>query len=444
MIFENRRDAGRKLAGLLTHVEPENPIVLALPRGGVPVAAEVARLLGAPMDLLAVRKLGAPQNPEFGIGAVAEDGTAVMDTTTARQIGVTQKEFERILERESRELRRRMELFRDGLPPADLHGRTVIVVDDGMATGLTDLAAVRAVQKRGARRIVVAVPVASQQAVEMLRTAADEVVCHTIPRRFVGVGGGYRDFSEVFDDEVLAAIAERPPAAPEVTSHPPAEELVIDADGLRLRADLSIPPDAQGLVIFAHGSGSSRLSPRNRAVARHLSGAGLATLLLDLLAPDEEGRRDLVFDIPFLAARLEAVTRWAGEQPATRGLPIGYFGASTGGGAALWAAASLGTGVAAVVSRGGRPDLAAERLPGVTAATLLIVGSRDPDVRTLNLRSAERLRCPHRVEVVEGAGHLFEEPGALEAVARLASDWFLAHLPQGSRPSPARLEGEGP
>ena len=144
MIFENRRDAGRKLADLLRHVEPENPIVLALPRGGVPVAAEVARVLGAPMDLLAVRKLGAPQNPEFGIGAVAEDGTAVMDTTTARQIGVTEKEFERILERESRELRRRMELFRDGLPPADLHGRTVIVVDDGMATGLTDLAAVRA------------------------------------------------------------------------------------------------------------------------------------------------------------------------------------------------------------------------------------------------------------------------------------------------------------
>ena len=198
--------------------------------------------------------------------------------------------------------------------------------------------------------------------------------------------------------------------------------------------DLSIPPDAQGLVIFAHGSGSSRLSPRNRAVARHLSEAGLATLLLDLLAPDEEGRRDLVFDIPFLAARLEAVTRWAGEQPATRGLPIGYFGASTGGGAALWAAASLGTGVAAVVSRGGRPDLAADRLPEVTAATLLIVGSRDPDVRTLNVRSAERLRCPHRVEVVEGAGHLFEEPGALEAVARLAGDWFLAHLPQGRRP----------
>ena len=435
MLFDDRRDAGRRLAGLLGHLEAEHPVVLALPRGGVPVAAEIARALGAPMDLMAVRKLGAPQNPEFGIGAVAEDGTAVVNTATAREVGVTQRKLERILQRETRELRRRMELFRDGLPPTDLRDRTVIVVDDGMATGLTDLAAVRAVKNRGARRVVVAVPVASPEAVAMLRTTADEVVVHTVPERFLGVGAGYRDFSEVRDAEVLAVVAERAAAA---ASHRPAagstDELVIEAGGAHLRADLTIPPDARGLVIFAHGSGSSRLSPRNRAVAQRLAQAGLATLLLDLLEADEEGRRDLVFDIPFLAARLEATTRWAAGQPATRGLPIGFFGASTGAGAALWAAAAMGTGVAAVVSRGGRPDLAAARLPAVTAATLLIVGSRDPEVLTLNLHAADQLRCPHSVEVVEGAGHLFEEPGTLEAVGRLAIGWFLAHLPEGSRP----------
>jgi putative phosphoribosyl transferase len=217
--------------------------------------------------------------------------------------------------------------------------------------------------------------------------------------------------------------------APPAGATPAVRELVIDLDGSRLRGDLGVPQGPAGLVIFAHGSGSSRLSPRNRAVARRLESAGLATLLLDLLAEHEEGRRDLVFDIPLLAARLEAVTRWTRDDPVVRGLPVGYFGASTGAGAALRAAAALGDDVRAVVSRGGRPDLAGDRLPLVRAPTLLIVGSRDPEVLQLNLHAAGRLACPHRVEVVEGATHLFEEPGALESVAALAIDWFLACLP---------------
>jgi dienelactone hydrolase len=168
-------------------------------------------------------------------------------------------------------------------------------------------------------------------------------------------------------------------------------------------------------------------------VARRLEGAGLATLLIDLLAEHEEGRRDLVFDIPLLSERLQGVTKWARREPATRDLPIGYFGASTGAGAALHAAAARGDDVRAVVSRGGRPDLAGGSLPGVRAATLLIVGSLDHEVLRLNLQAAGLLRCPHRVEVVEGAGHLFEEPGTLEAVAGLASGWFLDHMSAPAR-----------
>jgi putative phosphoribosyl transferase len=198
--------------------------------------------------------------------------------------------------------------------------------------------------------------------------------------------------------------------------------------GVELAGDLTLPSEPRGLVIFAHGSGSSRLSPRNQAVARALNEAGLATLLFDLLTDAEAQRRELVFDIPLLADRLEQVTRWARDDEATRGLAIGYFGASTGAGAALRAAASVGEGVAAVVSRGGRPDLAAERLPDVVAPTLLIVGSHDVEVLELNRRAASALRCPHRIAVVEGAGHLFEEAGALESVARLAIDWFAEHL----------------
>ncbi len=185
-------------------------------------------------------------------------------------------------------------------------------------------------------------------------------------------------------------------------------------------------------MIFAHGSGSSRHSPRNRDVARRLNDAGFATLLFDLLADREEGRRDLVFDTELLGARLAAVTRWAAAESAAAGLSIGYFGASTGAAAALRAAADLGDLVGAVVSRGGRPDLAAERLGEVRAPTLLIVGSLDTQVLELNRQAAARMRCPNEIAVVEGATHLFEEPGTLDEVARLATAWLRTHLAAAS------------
>lgn len=199
--------------------------------------------------------------------------------------------------------------------------------------------------------------------------------------------------------------------------------------GSTLAADLTVPAGAQGVVAFAHGSGSSRLSPRNRAVARALNDAGLATLLLDLLTSDEELDRANVFDIDLLAARLVGASAWLGAEPETAGLPLGYFGASTGAAAALVAAAELGDRVAAVVSRGGRPDLAGPRLSSVVSPTLLIVGGADRQVLELNRGAQEQLRCLNRLEVVPGATHLFEEPGALEAVADLAIAWFLGHLP---------------
>ncbi len=427
MVFEDRAHAGRALAERLTGFAAERPIVFALPRGGVPVAFEVARALNAPLDVLTVRKLGAPRNPELAVGAVAEDGTAVLDGEMARRVGVSQTQLHEIIDREARELRRRIERYRDGWEPMDVRGRTAIVVDDGLATGLTDLAAVRALRARGAARIVVAVPVGSREAVARLGREADEVVCHTIPRELLGVGQWYEDFAAVSDEEVLALLAQAGTRIPDESFT--ARDLALElGDGRQLHGDLTVPRGASALVIFAHGSGSSRHSTRNRAVAATLQAGGLATLLFDLLSEGEEGRRELVFDIPLLADRLELVTRWASAAPQTHGLPIGYFGASTGAAAALLAAADLGALVGAVVSRGGRPDLAGDRLPEVAAPTLLIVGSRDPDVLELNRRAASLLRCPHRLELVEGAGHLFEEPGTLATVARLALGWFEEHL----------------
>jgi putative phosphoribosyl transferase len=208
MRFLDRRDAGRRLAAELAGLSGERPVVVALPRGGVPVALEVARALGAPLDILAVRKLGAPGNPELGVGAVAEDGTGVVDRRSAGMLGMTSTMLDATLARESCELRRRVERYRGGRPAISVHARTVIVVDDGLATGLTDLAAVRALRKRGAQRIIVAVPVGSSESVSMLAEEADLVVCLLIPRRLFGVGMWYCDFSPVSDDQVLAAMAE--------------------------------------------------------------------------------------------------------------------------------------------------------------------------------------------------------------------------------------------
>jgi putative phosphoribosyl transferase len=205
----------------------------------------------------------------------------------------------------------------------------------------------------------------------------------------------------------------------------------IELASVRLTGDLSAPPGARGIVVFVHGSGSSRHSPRNRSVARALNESGLATLLFDLLTPAEERNRENVFDIEMLAERLEATTAWLRDRPEAASLGVGYFGASTGAAAALVAAADLGTQVGAVVSRGGRPDLAAKRLAEVRAPTLLIVGGDDEAVLEMNRSARQMLRCPNTLEVIPGATHLFEEPGALEEVARLAEAWFTRHLSDG-------------
>ncbi len=209
-------------------------------------------------------------------------------------------------------------------------------------------------------------------------------------------------------------------------------EVQIHAGRTVLSGNLTVPEKAVALVLFAHGSGSSRHSPRNQFVARTLNDAGLATLLFDLLTPDEEAidmrTREHRFNIGMLAERLVHATRWAKQQDETRDLRIGYFGSSTGGGAALVAAAELPQDVGAVVSRGGRPDLAGDALPKVQAPTLLIVGGNDDIVIELNEMAGDQMRCEVKLEIVPGAAHLFEEPGALEKVANLASDWFNAHL----------------
>ena len=209
-------------------------------------------------------------------------------------------------------------------------------------------------------------------------------------------------------------------------------DVQIPAGSATLDGNLTTVDQTEAFVLFAHGSGSSRHSPRNQFVARTLNEAGLATLLFDLLTPEEESvdlyTREHRFDISLLAERLVYATRWAKQQKQTQDLRVGYFGSSTGGGAALVAAAELPEEVGAVVSRGGRPDLAGQALPKVKAPTLLLVGGEDHVVIELNEQARAQMKCECKIEIVPGATHLFEEPGALEEVAKLASDWFVKHI----------------
>jgi putative phosphoribosyl transferase len=447
MFFADRADAGRQLAARLEHLRGEPAVVLGLPRGGVPVALEVARALGA-AGCDRGRKLGVPFQPELGMGAVGEDGVRVINREAVRLARVSADELAAVQAREQARVDARAARYRADRPREPLAGRTAVVVDDGIATGSTAKAACQVARAHGAARVVLAVPVARRGWQARIAGAADELVCVHSPRDFFAIGQFYADFSQTTDDEVIAclqaAAASASRSAATAAADPPArggeppgargEEVEAAAGEVRLAGYLAVPADAAGIVVFAHGSGSSRHSPRNRYVARVLTEAGLGTLLFDLLTPDEEVDRANVFDIGLLARRLTQVTGWLRAQPRAARAAVGYFGASTGAAAALWAAAEPGAGIAAVVSRGGRPDLARPRLAAVTAPTLLIVGANDDVVLDLNRRAQAELRCENHLAIVPGATHLFEEPDTLAAAAVLARDWFVSHLTRGRNP----------
>jgi putative phosphoribosyl transferase len=434
-IFEDRIEAGRRLGQRLEYLRGQDIVVLGLPRGGVPVAFEVATALDAPLDVIVVRKLGVPFQPELAMGAIGEGGAHVLDKHIVSRVRVTEAELHAVEQRERALLETRVARFRKGRPRTDLNGRIAVIVDDGIATGSTARAACQTARTLGAAKVILAVPVAPADTLADL-TEPDEIVCLATPRQFTAVGYHYRDFAPTGDDEVvllLDAAAKLLHSAQSAADGSGVDEDVqIPAGAVRLEGHLYLPGPAAGVVVFAHGSGSSRHSPRNRFVASVLQRAGMGTLLLDLLTPAEELNRANVFDIKLLAHRLTTATECLGQRPDTASSNVGYFGASTGAGAALWAAAEPEARIGAVVSRGGRPDLAGTRLSAVRAPTLLIVGGADHEVLELNRWAKALLRCPNELAVVPGATHLFEEPGTLSEAAALARDWFLRCLQPGA------------
>ncbi|HET9951318.1 MAG TPA: phosphoribosyltransferase family protein [Candidatus Eisenbacteria bacterium] len=434
MFFKHRAEAGRLLAKALSHYDGQDVVVYALPRGGVVTAAEIAQRLHAPLDLVIARKIGHPRAPEYAIAAIAEDGHMVANDEELEMVDAAWHENEKA--RQRGEARRRRLMYLGERPPVPVEGKVAILVDDGVATGLTMRVGIVELRHRRPRKLVVATPVLPESTAALIRRDADELVALDVPPNleFLGaIGAYYEDFSQVEDAEVVALMKKWGPAPggrPARRRGFAEREVEIRLpDGVALRGALGVPEDATAIVLFAHGSGSSRHSPRNNAVARTLREGAIATLLIDLLTEEEDESYETRFDIGLLSNRLADIVRWLGTEPETRDLAVGLFGASTGAAAALQVAAILGNRVAAVVSRGGRPDLALEALPRVVSPTLLLVGSEDRDVLALNERAYRALRCEKELEVVAGATHLFEEPGTLEKVAELALDWFLSHAP---------------
>ncbi len=444
-LFRDRVDAGQQLAARLAGYRDEDPVVLGLPRGGVQVAYQVAQALEAPLDVCIVRKIGAPLQPELAIGAVAEEGALYLDGDLIARLGISQAEVSRLRTMQQAEVEDRVRRFRRGARPVDVYGKTVLVVDDGIATGATARAALQTLRAREPARLVLAVPVGAPDTLDQLAMIADEVVCLHPEEALFAVGLWYENFAATTDDDVVELLdraRSRRLRSERTTRRSERVRASIDRDvRIRVAGDetlegqLTIPSGATGLVIFVHGSGSGRSSPRNRAVASVLHGEGLATLLFDLLTQEEQRidarTQQYRFDVGLLASRLVAVTEWAHGDPQTRTLDIGYFGASTGAAAALVAAAQRPQLVRAVVCRGGRPDLAEASLGEVDAPTLFLVGGADPTVLQLNREALYFLRCQKELEIVHAATHLFEEPGALEHVARSAARWFARYL--GSR-----------
>lgn len=439
--FADRSDAGRQLADHLRAYAGDDVLVLGIPRGGVPVAYEVASALHAPLDVFLSRKLGVPGNEELAFGAVAAGDGRFVDEQIIHAARISPAQVEQITHETRRGMDERAHLFRRDRPPLSVVGRTVILIDDGIATGSSIYAAVRALREMKPRKLVIAVPVVPRSTQQRLAREVDDFVAVYAPEDFYAVGQFYCDFRQTTDDEVIDLLARSTAAHSPIASG--SHELSIPAGATTLQGILTIPESSKGVVIFAHGSASSRNSPRNRFVADVLNRRGVATLLFDLLTADEEeldqSTATLRFDIPLLAERLVQATNWIRAREGLERLAVGYFGASTGAAASLIAAAQLAEEVRAIVSRGGRPDLAGDSFELVHAPTLLIVGGSDSHVLTLNQQALVRLASQDkRLAVIPGATHLFEEPGALDQVAQLAAAWFTEHL---TGPASAQPQG---
>jgi putative phosphoribosyl transferase len=430
MTFKDRAEAGRVLAAELVPLVTPPCVVAAIPRGGVAVALPIVERLSAPLTVAYARKLTSPLAPEVAFGALDEDDEVSLDPETVAAFGLSGRDIEAAKTRTRAEIQRRMALY--GVPPLGsyLPGATVVLVDDGLATGLTMQAALAYARRHGATRVVVAVPCAAAAAAARFRRDADVFVSLTVDEDFVAVGEYYEDFSPVPDEVVLAMLRRAAGSGgPAGSADGSVRVSFTNSRGLTLAGALLLParPGPHPLVVFAHGWGSGKDSPRNRAVAEALRAEGFAAFLFDFTGHGEsEGtaaQGALAQQDDDLGAALDVAKRFD-EIDAAR---IGVAGASSGAAVALRRAASDGR-IRALALRSANPEGALADAPLVTVPTLLVVGEHDLPIRELNEGLLGRLRGPRRLEVVPGGDHLFEDPAALRRAIDLTVAWFKLHL----------------
>lgn len=421
--FESRQEAGQILGQRLLSYKDQNPLILAIPRGGLPVAYEVAKTLKASLDLILVKKIGAPKNPELAVGAVSEDSKPVFNEELVQLLKIDHKALNKMAEQKIDELKEQAKKLRGNTPLQSVKDRVVIIVDDGIATGASLTAAIQLIKQNNPQKIIVATPVGANDTIQQIKKLVDDVVCVEIPQNFMAVGIWYENFDQVPDEEVIRLLGEA-----NYLKNQNSEEIKITEGNESFPGELTTVDSMRGLIIFAHGSGSGRFSPRNKFVANELNKAGFSTLLFDLLTEQEASDRQNVFNMDLMARRLLKATDWAAERFKNRNVPIAYFGADTGAGAAFHATAKTSQNIFAIVSRGGRPDLAEEHLEKIKSPTLLIAGENDNQIIPPNKKAQKKLKSA-RFVLIPKASHLFEEPGALDEVVEYAIDWFLTYLP---------------
>jgi putative phosphoribosyl transferase len=444
-LFDDRPAAGEVVAGLLARwANRSDVVVLGLARGGVPVAAPIARALGSPLEVMVARKLGVPGIEEVAFAAIAEGRRRPVRDAVASFVGVPRTVERMVLARERAELARRLHRYRAGRPLPEVRGKTCIVVDDGVSSGATLRAAAASLRSRRPARLIAAVPVASSGGVGSIAGWFDEVIAEATPEAFGTVSDWYARFEPVSDEDVLRLLAgERLAPTAQVTAEavagPTASDLsterpvsvALRGEAGPLAGDLGLPIDhPSGLVIVVHGGGSSRRSYRNRYLAGRLRLAGWATLRIDLLTEPEQAADGETgchrFEIDLLARRLDQVVGWALGEAVPGCHRLVLFGASTGAAAALEAAALGPRRVAAVVARGGRIDLAPRRAL-VRCPCLLVVGRNDREVAAMNRDLGRKLSRAKRV-TIRGAGHVFEEPGTLGRAGEAVVRWLRSEL----------------
>ncbi len=420
--FQDRDDAGRRLGRLLEKRGLERPLVLGIPRGGVPVAAQVARAVHGELGVVVARKIGAPSQPELAIGAVTADGVAWINEPLAADAGAGKDYLDREIAAQAAEARRREAVF-NSHRRGSVAGRPVIIVDDGIATGATALAAARSMRAAGAKPLIVAVPVGPPHTLGLLRQEADEVITLHEERDFWAIGQFYVDFHPMDDAEVLDVLAG-------FRAAPGTVEARIRRDGVELAARLRLPGQVAPVVVFVHGLGSSKESPRNVVIAERLVDAGFAALLFDLSGhgestPDPREGLDAYVD------DLAAAFAWLKDQPGVDSGRIAIAGSSLGAVVALRAVQSGRVKPAALVLRA--PPADPDDFRGLAVPALLLVGSHDPLLE--QAREAGALTTSVRLQVVPGAGHLFEEPGTLEAATEATVSWLRGQLAAPAAPA---------